>query len=391
MHSWPEDKVINWTEIGRQCNIESKNKGQVAKSIIAENSGIPSARLCSNRKKSSRRSMAKLPGKEVSMPSMPSLPSLKSSINALIDSGELSLGELCCPFTLEKGKVVAGAIEKSSSMVYGRKIPLLEIRKKLIQKQEKFMHLLSDEEIESMTTTDLRAFTGVDENCSNADALKSQLKTVQRTRHLALWHDHSSILGAGYTIHVLYDSAVFFSSDQFKQATGEIIDIQEKIEEPELYILCLSGSSPTDQVGTIADRLDCLLDLHHPLHNSSGIPISDKLLFFVGDHPAKAFERGSQIGGNYKCGSCGCETDRISDFAHVFRCSWRSLEHLQKLVLEGKFGNSAGILKPFDKLLKRDLQDELRKRKLCDVETLNKDQLTEALTSTLRGAQRVPT
>lgn len=102
----------------------------------------------------------------------------------------------------------------------------------------------------------------------------------------------------------------------------------------------------------------------------------------MGDHPAQAFERGSQIGGNYKCGNCGCHANRMDDLAHVLRCPLRTLAELQNLVLQGQYGKKAGVLKPFDKLKKAELQEELRKRGL-DVES--------TLTAVLKGAQRVPT
>lgn len=118
------------------------------------------------------------------------------------------------------------------------------------------------------------------------------LKSLQRTRHLALWHDHSTILGAGYilmTIHVLYDSAVFLTTDEYKRKTGETINVQAIIEEPELYILCLSSSSPSDQLATISDRLDCLTDLQTPVKTSTGIDIRDNLRYFIGDHSRPSF------------------------------------------------------------------------------------------------------
>ena len=43
------------------------------------------------------------------------------------------------------------------------------------------------------------------------------VKVLQRSHALALWHDHSTILGSGYiliTVHVLYDMAVLKSSDE---------------------------------------------------------------------------------------------------------------------------------------------------------------------------------
>ena len=397
---WPEDKIINWTQLAGECKIEGKNRGQIAK-VIAEECGVPASRLVSNRKKSSRRSKAKLPGNEVSMPCLPTTNIIKEEINSLIETGQLRLGEPCAPYTLIKSSVVEGVVERTNSIVYGRKIPLTEIRNKLNRKHEKFMHLLGDDEIDVMTVSELRSHISRVEEVTpiaSSDILKSRLKSLQRTRHLALWHDHSSILGAGYllmTVHVLYDSAVFLNNNEYTARTGEILPnhIQEIVEEPELYMLCLSSSSPSDQVATIADRLDCLSDLKNPTKSSLGIEIYDKLLFFVGDHPAQSFERGSQIGGNYKCGNCGCKVNRMDDLAHVFQCPWRTLEELQNLVLLGHYGKKAGVLKPFDKLKKAELLEELRKRGGLDVELdkMDKAELASTLTGVLKGAQRVPT
>lgn len=104
------------------------------------------------------------------------------------------MGEPCTPFTLVKNKVVDGVVEKKTSLVYGRKIPLVDIRIKLLQKQEKFMRLLSEEEIDSMSLSNLRSFLSENtEELENLglDCVQNVLKSQQRTRHLALWHDHS--------------------------------------------------------------------------------------------------------------------------------------------------------------------------------------------------------
>ncbi len=70
--------------------------------------------------------------------------------------------------------------------------------------------------------------------------------------------------------------------------------------------------------------------------------------------------------GNYKCGSCGCKTSRIDDLAHVFYCTWHSLDDLQQLVLKGKYGNKPCILKYFASLKKDELQGELCVRGVFD-------------------------
>ena len=43
-----------------------------------------------------------------------------------------------------------GELKQTETTVYGRKIPLLEVRAKLLKKHEKLMYLHSDEEIESL-------------------------------------------------------------------------------------------------------------------------------------------------------------------------------------------------------------------------------------------------
>ena len=191
----------------------------------------------------------------------------------------------------------------------------------------------------------------------NDDLLKA-LKTFQRTRHLTLWHDHSVILGRGYllmTIHCLFDPAVFYTTTEFNEMFNEKlpIKIEDYVEEPELYMFCMSSSSLADQLANIGDRLDCLQTLSDPVYSINNIPINDCLRFYTGDHPAASFERGCQLGGNYKCGSCGVKATRIDDLAHVFSLQQRDLNDLQELVLRGKFGKKCGMLKPFTNLKKQ--------------------------------------
>ena len=129
------------------------------------------------------------------------------------------------------------------------------------------------------------------------------------------------------TIHTLYDPAIFLNKKEYEAVSGKIYarSIQDIVEEPELYILCMSISSMSDQLATMADRFDCLPSLEQPIVSCNIVLIYDVLKFFVVDHPAQSFERGNQVGGNYKCGSCGCRTDRIDDLAHAFFLPWRSL------------------------------------------------------------------
>jgi len=149
----------------------------------------------------------------------------------------------------------------------------------------------------------------------------------------------------------VYDLAVFMTESEYLATSGEAVsNLQQLIEEPELYIVALSSSSPTDQLAIIPDRVDDLLELSDSIHNSHGIEITDTLRFFIGDHPAQQFERGTQVGGTYKCGSCGCPDSSMDDFARAGQCKWRSLADLQSLVLAGKHGSKVGTLKAFSGL-----------------------------------------
>ena len=63
---------------------------------------------------------------------------------------------------------------------------------------------------------------------------------------------------------------------------------QGVIEEPQLYMLCCSSSSTADQLATIPDCVDCLLDLKQPVMSSEGIPVIDTPRFFIGDHSSSS-------------------------------------------------------------------------------------------------------
>ena len=385
----------NWSEIGRQCGLTEKNMGQKIKEV-AEMSGIDLSQYSELKSSISRVSKSKLPGNEISVPSMPTVASLKEDVSQLLETGKLSMGEPCSPYTIVKSSVHDGKLENVTSQVYGRKIPLLEIRERILKKHEKFMYLYSDEHIDSMSLEEVKLkLEGIGELSSAVNDHYGLLKQLQRSRKLVLWHDHSTILGSGYilmTIHTLYDPAVFMTIEEYESSTGMKCakSIQDIIEQPELYVLCMSSSSLTDQLATIADRLDCLPDLEQPIMTTSNIPIHDCLRFFTGDHPAQSFERGTQVGGNYKCGSCGCKSDRIDDLAHAFSLPWRSLADLQKLALEGKFGKQPGVLKPFANLSKEQLREELRMRGVFDLSG-KKQELAAKLQKLLCGVQRVPT
>jgi len=62
------------------------------------------------------------------------------------------------------------------------------------------------------------------DNHSSFDDLCQLAAKRQRTCTLCAWHDHATILGNGFimiTIHVIFDKAVFLTSTEYKEVTGE--------------------------------------------------------------------------------------------------------------------------------------------------------------------------
>ena len=78
----------------------------------------------------------------------------------------------------------------------------------------------------------------------------------------------------------------------------------------------------------------CIKELANCVHTSKGIPINDLLRFFYGDKPAAQFERGTQQGGHYPCGTCGSDARRF-DLAHCLSHKQRSFQCLQQVAIAG--------------------------------------------------------
>ena len=141
-----------------------------------------------------------------------------------------------------------------------------------------------------------------------ANERRDNIKQVQQSQSLILWHDHGTILGLGcllVTAHVAYDPAVFYTQSEHEETHGKSPSIQSLVERPKLYIMAAGSSSVEDQVAIIQDRIDCLHELSANLTASNGVVIHNKMSFFIGDHPAQQFKRGTQQGGKFKCGGCG--------------------------------------------------------------------------------------
>ena len=58
----------------------------------------------------------------------------------------------------------------------------------------------------------------------------------------------------------MYDPAVFYTSIEYQEISGDNVDVQAEIESPELYIIGRCHSN-NEQLGYIETRLECLKDM----------------------------------------------------------------------------------------------------------------------------------
>ena len=333
----------------------------------------------------------KLPGGEISVPSTPTIKKVKEAWANMITTGRYTLGEPCAPYSLTRYRVQSGKLEKTNVTIYGRKISLNDIRKKLLQ-QEKYMRLYTNDTITNMTKEEvLQIFSSIHANVNPTlplEQLQDTMKQYQRTRALIIWHDHATVLGRGYiliTIHVLYDDTVFFTPAEVQSAKLSFCTLQHCIEEPEIHMIAGCSSSVADQAALIPDCLECIQTIHLPVISSNGIPINDRLQFFIGDHPAQSFELGTKNGGTYKCGSCGCPNSRMEDAAYALTLPCRSLQDLQSLVTAGYFGKTPNALWPLENLKVEEIRKELHLRKYT-TDGIKKD-LQQHLDTILKSQQ----
>ena len=114
--------------------------------------------------------------------------------------------------------------------------------------------------------------------------------------------------------------------------------------------------------------------------------------FCKGDGPAIELECGQQRGGHFYCSGCGVRADRVYELDHVARCKVVTFPERQQSVLRGPIGRRLSMAlhpKPFAKMSRRDLEEEVRGRGLTANSDLKPD-LQQALTEDLKGKTRVP-
>ena len=291
-----------------------------------------------------------------------------------------------------------GTVVRTEFVVEGRKQPLVEIRERTLKSQAKYMRYRSDDDYDSLDHESLGTFLKSLNECiegESTESMRKRLNDMERTRHLKIWHDLSTIANHGHLVFMvscLYDPAIHYTNAEYESLTGcKNVDVQTKVETPEMYIVARSGSSDVEQLSYIATRLECLEDLSLKLITATGTELTDKLRFTPGDSPARQLESGQQKGGNFYCPGCGENAQQAYDLDACFSCHYMSLTERQQQVLSGPMGRKNSLSKaskPFQKLKKGELIRELNARGIYEGET--KKELEKLLTEELHGIHRVP-
>ena len=147
-----------------------------------------------------------------------SVKDLKKEIKRNIKEGIFQIGEAVNPKTYFRLILEDGEVKQESFVVEGRKVSLVDIRRRILERLEPFMRLnnndyfnnaeLVSERLDKLGELDLQ---------ENETERAEKLKKLERTRNLIFWHDASVIINHGYllfTVNVIYDPAVFYTDQE---------------------------------------------------------------------------------------------------------------------------------------------------------------------------------
>ena len=158
-------------------------------------------------------------------------------------------------------------------MIYGRKIPLTEIRKKLLQNKVKYRQ--DPPNFDNLESTELiKIFQDViGKPVGSVSEAKKELQLLPHTRHIQVWHENSTIGNNGYfmiTINTCYDKNIRYTREEYKEKTGIAINVQADIEKRQVHILTKTSSSIEDQLLQSTTRPECIKGLNIELEISTG-------------------------------------------------------------------------------------------------------------------------
>lgn len=354
---------VNWSDLARKHGLTVSNGGQIVKSF-AESSGIETAgfnlqKTVSGRDVQSRvRRYRRYLQQGIRSPMAPKVQDLKSELEKQKESGKIQLGKQIVPKVFVEKKVTSdGKLANRHYSVSGRLVNLSSILKKELQRQvDKGLLAVANEAVV----------------------------------HFKLWHDHGEICGHSHlvsSVTVLYDSTIHTAGSQ------------RLVEKPVLYIMGRSGASVQDQLKYCMDRCEDLENLKaNPITLTNKTEGEVKVVciprFCCVDSPARAFEMGQQVGGNFRCPG-GVHAADHYDLSVALGCGHRTLSEVAEVIERGTLHTrKQGIILNLNDLSKDELEKEVRDRKLhpgsTSYYTCNRNVLQDLLVAELKGIQRYP-
>ena len=301
------------------------------------------------------------------------------------------------PQTFKKVILKDGHVTTETFTVSERKIPLADIRERTLKKHEQLGLICAHtgECYDAMTREEIiNRLKQLGESAKVSEAaelndIKKYLKGIERTRHLMIWADNSTLLNHRYllmTVNVLYDEVVFYTNKEMEEQGKGNIDVQSLVERPQVYILARCGSSEAEQLA----RKICLEGLNNKITTSGGIKMTDVMRLFHGDGPQQEFESDEQKGGHAGRAACSGDARRYNCLAVSLSRPYLSLNDRLNKVHQGPAGrtNRNGGLKTFKNLRLEELRGECHARGLPTEG--NKKDLEEIFKEKMGIIQRVP-
>ena len=142
-----------------------------------------------------------------------------------IENGEYCLGQIIAPKSYQKLTLDANCtLNKECFTGSDRKIPLVEIRKNLLDNHEQLGLVRDHSEAHNEAITyeeleirlkEIGEFKDKPDSGMTREELVSSLKHWKRSQHLIIWSDHSSAMNHGHillTVNTIYDPAFYHTS-----------------------------------------------------------------------------------------------------------------------------------------------------------------------------------
>ena len=303
---------IHFSELSTKYGAAEKTKvgNMVVKEFLIKSGvDLDKFRTRKNADPAPRRRLNLMYGGQVTTPVPRTTAAIRETLKSKISNGEYQLGGIITPRQYKKFMLHPdGTLKEEYFTVSGRKIPLLEIRKILLEEhvKEGLVRDHSEGHYNAMATEEikrrLRELGELKAADTTREELLALLKSHERTRHIMIWSDHSSIMNHGHillTANAIYDLAFYFTSAELH---GK--DVQDLVEKPHIYIMARCKDTTEHQLMYSETRLEDVRQLDIQLLSRQNARIKDVCRFFHGDHPSQEVETGEQIGGSYGC--CGC-------------------------------------------------------------------------------------